>query len=133
MAAVLAKGIGIWLVILIVAMANGLFRETVLAPLLGARLALLLSGVLLCALVLLVTWLLVPWLGSHCARLYVGIGLLWMTLTLAFEIAFGRYVAGKAWRDIFQVFDVSNGDLFVAVLAVSGAAPWLAARMRGLH
>ncbi|MCO6413051.1 MAG: hypothetical protein J5I92_09935 [Thiogranum sp.] len=133
MAVVLAKGIGIWLVILMVAAANGLFRETVLAPLLGARLALPVSGVLLCVLVLLMAWLLVPWLGRLPARWYAGIGIVWMTLTLVFELVLGRYLAGQAWRDILQVFDVSNGDLFVAVLVMSGVAPWLAARMRGLH
>jgi hypothetical protein len=41
-------------------------------------------------------------------------------------------VAGKSWSDIWAVFNVARGNLFLLVLVAAGLAPWLAARARGL-
>ena len=49
------KAIGIWLVFVISAILNGVFREKVLVPAIGTSIALPLSGVILAALVFLVT------------------------------------------------------------------------------
>ena len=57
------RAVAIWVLILVLAMGNGLLRQTLLVPRLGAVAGLLASGLLLCALIWAMTWLLLPWLG----------------------------------------------------------------------
>lgn len=128
----LLKGTAVWLVLVVVAIGNGLVREAVLAPLAGAASALPLSGVLLSLLIFLVAFVTVPWIGAVRPAVYASIGLLWVALTLAFEFGFGHYLAGKPWDELTGVVDITSGNLFLMVLAVSAASPWLAARSRGL-
>ena len=126
------KAIGIWLVFVISAILNGVFREKVLVPAIGTSIALPLSGVILAALVFLVTLMLVPFINSSESTVYFVIGFLWVGLTLSFEFFFGRFVAGKSWQEIMQVFNVKKGDLFIFVLAITAVSPWVAAKLRGI-
>lgn len=125
------KASGIWLLILTCAFLNGTFREAVLVPELGNPAALVLSGVLLSACILAVSLVLVPRLGmlqvSHC--LYLG--LLWLLLTLAFEIGFGRLLRHQSWPAILEAYAFRNGNIWPLVLAVTFFAPLVAARLRG--
>jgi hypothetical protein len=132
MSLALLKGAVVWLLLVVVAIANGLVRDAVLTPMAGSAVALPLSGVLLSLLVFLVAFVTVPWIGAARSAVYVSIGLLWVALALAFELGFGHYLLARPWGDIVRVFDLTSGDLFVLVLVVTGVSPWLAARCRGL-
>lgn len=126
------RAICLWWFIFLVAIANGLFREGVLSPVLGSGLALPVSGVLLSILILLVAFATVPFLKTGKAFALLLVGLLWVALTLAFEFLFGHFVAGKSLPELLKVFDVLGGDLFLVALCVTAIAPWVAARARGL-
>jgi hypothetical protein len=126
----LLKATGIWLVIVVAAIANGILREKVMVFLVGADVALPLSGVLLSILVLLVAFVLIPVLKSSDPKTYAGAGVLWVVLTLSFEFLFGHYAVGKSWQEMLQVFNPQQGELFIVVLAVTAVAPWVAARAR---
>ncbi|SDW13901.1 hypothetical protein [Marinobacter mobilis] len=117
----------IWLLIAALAVVNGIFREQVLVPLVGAQLALPTSGVLLALIVLAVTFVSVRWLAGP----YWCVGGQWLVMTLLFEFGFGHWVADKPWPQLMQTFNVCSGDLFVLVLLVTLAAPSLMARLRG--
>ena len=128
----LFKATGIWLVIVAAAILNGVFREKVLVPAIGASMALPLSGVLLAVLVFLVTLLLVPFIAPSESKAYIWVGIFWVILTLFFEFLFGYFAAGKSWQEIMQVFNIKTGDLFILVLFVTAIAPWLSAKLRGI-
>jgi len=128
----LLKGAVIWLLLVAVAIGNGIFRDAVLVRVSTPAVALPLSGILLSLLILLVAFLSMPLVAIRRARVYWCIGLLWVVLTLAFEFLFGHYVAGKSWSEVCQVFNVARGNLFLVALIVAGLAPWLAARARRL-
>ena len=61
------KAIIVWLVILGLAFANTALREVVLVPWIGRVRGLTLSGVILSALVLVVAYLFLPWIGAGSA------------------------------------------------------------------
>ena len=130
MVEILLKATGIWFVIVIVAIFNGIFREKILVNLIGSKLALPLSGVLLAILVFLITLIFIPFIGSSVAKTYVWIGLFWLILTLSFEFLFGHFLAKKTWHEIMQVFNIKNGNLFIFVLFVTVISPWLAAKVK---
>lgn len=125
------KAFAIWLAILCCAIANGVLREAVLIPRLGRTAGLVMSGVILCALILAITFLSLPWLGVDRRSQVIGIGLAWLAMTLVFEVSFGLY-QGKSWPDIREAYTFKDGNVWPVVLLVTAAAPYLAARLRGL-
>ncbi|GIT97710.1 hypothetical protein TSL1_05310 [Sulfurovum sp. TSL1] len=120
----------IWFVIVILAIANAIFRETVLVSLLGQNIAMPLSGILLSLIVFIVTYLFFPLFGKNNILIYFLIGLQWVVMTLLFEFLFGHYVIGKSWSSLLQVFNIMKGDLMILVLLVSLVSPILVAKIK---
>jgi len=125
----LLKAAAIWLFILALAVLNGGFREAVLLPAFGKPAALVLSGLLLAACILIVALVLVPRLGKLRGARALSIGLLWLVLTLAFEFGFGRLVQGRPWRELLEAYTFKDGNLWPLVLAVAFFAPLIAVRV----
>jgi hypothetical protein len=59
------KALAIWVTIVVLAVANGAVRETVLIPNLDGAQSLILSGLILCGVIFVVAYLSLPWLGVH--------------------------------------------------------------------
>jgi hypothetical protein len=127
---VIEKALGIWLLLAAAAIGNGLLRESFLLPWLGNNAALPLSGISLAVFVFLIIYACLPIFGSQRKTYYLVIGLFWTVCTLLFEFGFGHYIAGKSWRDIAQVFNPEQGNLFSLVLLVILFSPLLAAWLR---
>ena len=113
MISIVTKATGIWLVIMFAAVANGAFRDNIIAPEFGAVAALPLSGLLLSLIIFTLSWLSVPLLGRHDTATWLTIGFLWVILTLSFEFSFGYFIAGMSLQGIIQIFDLSSGNLFL--------------------
>ena len=123
------RAFALWLIILVLAVANCAVREAVLIPHLGHAPGLVLSGVLLSALVLLVAYLGLPWLRAQgLALIFVGLG--WLLATLIFEFSLGL-LQGKPLGEILAAYTFKGGNLWPLVLLVVAAAPWLAGRLHG--
>lgn len=132
MTTIILNACAIWLLFIPLGILNGVAREKLLNPLVGAQVALPLSGVSLGALIVAVTALLVPLLAGLTPSRCWLIGGIWLVLTVFFEFFFGRVVMGHSWAKLLEAYDPRGGNLWVAVLLVIAAAPWLAARLRGL-
>ena len=122
----------VWGLLLVLAVLNGGVRDTWLTPRLGDTAGRALSSVLLSLLILLATWLTIRWIGPRTGGQALGLGALWLLLTLAFEFGAGRYAFGKSWSDLLADYDLSRGRIWILVLVVTLLAPGLAARLRGL-
>jgi hypothetical protein len=112
------------LLILVCAILNGALREGVLIPWMGAQAGLIASGVILCSVILAVAFFLLP---RSSAAQALGIGALWLALTLAFEFGFGM-IQGKSWSEILAAYTFRDGNLWPLVLLVTLLAPLLASR-----
>jgi hypothetical protein len=126
-----AKAIAVWLVILGLAFANAALREAVLVPRIGKVRGLTLSGLILSALVLLVAYFALPWLGAVRVVELLAIGVAWLVLTLCFDLVMGA-IQGEPLRQQFDAYLFKRGNLWPIVLLVTAGAPWLAAKLRGL-
>ena len=122
----------VWGLLLVLAVLNGGVRDTWLTPRLGDTAGRALSSVLLSLLILLATWLTIRWIGPRTGGQALGLGALWLLLTLAFEFGAGRYAFGKSWSDLLADYDLSRGRIWILVLVVTLLAPGRAARLRGL-
>jgi len=122
----------VWLLLVLLAIANGLIRDKLLAPAIGTTRALPISGLTLSLMILIAGYLAVPLFGVPSAAGYLAVGLQWVGMTLAFELLFGRYALRKPWPEVLRVFNPAHGDLFIVVLAITFTAPYLAAKIRGI-
>jgi hypothetical protein len=128
--ALLGRAVAVWAVLLVVAVASGGVRELVLAPRLGAALALTVGGLWLCLAVVAVAYGAAPWLGVREGRGLLLLGLGWLGLTLAFETIFGL-VRGQTLAELGAAYSFRGGNLWPVVLVVIVFAPCLAAWLRG--
>lgn len=126
------KAAVIWGAMLVLAVANGLFRESLLVPLAGPFWGLVISGVLLSSLILAISYWAVGWFAPVAPVQAVMIGVIWLGATLAFELILGRYLTGKSWQELAAAYSFAGGNLWPLVLLTIAVSPWLCARLRGL-
>lgn len=124
------KALLIWVGILVLAIANGVLRESVFMAWFGTSVALLLSGLLLSLMILGVAWLSLPWLEIRRPGQLWFVGFGWLALTLIFEVSFGLW-QGKSWRMLLEAYTFNDGNIWPFVLVVTALAPYIAAKLRG--
>ena len=124
------KTLHVWLLIIPLAMLNGMARESLMQPLLGWY-ALPASGLVLCAMVLALTWFFVPQLGIKGFRQFALVGLVWAGLAIVFECLLG-FALGRSRADLLAAYDVTSGNLWLLVVVCVGCAP-LASRQIARH
>lgn len=126
------RALAVWCLLLLLAVLNGGVRDIWLSVRLGDPIARAISTLLLCGLILLATWLTIGWIRPTSSGAALGVGALWVVLTLAFEFGVGHYGFGKPWLELLADYDLSRGHIWIAVLVVTLLAPVWSARLRGL-
>ena len=117
------KAIMIWFIIAVFAVLNGIMRENIFVPYFGEAAALPISGITLSIIIFTITYLSFR-LFDKCSSIgYLYIGMQLVVMTLAFELTFGHFVMGKTWQELFGVFNVIKGDLFIVALLVTFLSP----------
>lgn len=119
-----------WFPMVAIAVANGMVREAWYGRHLGelqAHQASTLSALLLLG--LYIWWVIRRWPPRSAAQA-MGVGAVWLGLTLAFELLFGHYVAGHSWSRLAQDYDLLAGRLWLLVPLWVAAAPYLFSRRR---
>jgi hypothetical protein len=107
-----------------IAFANGLFRESVLRWWYPEWQARQLSTVfLLLFFSIYIAWVVERWPPAS-NRDAMSMGLVWLTLTLAFEFGLG-YISGRSWSAMLADYDLLAGQLWVLVPLLVLVAPLL--------
>jgi hypothetical protein len=121
--------VAVWVLILLFAIVNGALREAVLIPKLGKPVALVLSGLLLsCIILMLAVWL-AHWMRLDTRSRCLYVGLLWVSLTLAFEFGFGT-IRGQSLAELLEPYTFKGDNIWPVVLVVTLFAPLVGARLR---
>lgn len=114
-----------WLVMLVIAVLNGAAREMGygrgLDPLLAQQLSTLYGMTMLGVVMGIYAW---RWPFST-TESALRAGILWLTLTVAFEFLFFHYVAGHSWAELAANYDLAAGRLWPLLLAWITVAPAL--------
>ena len=129
---IVRRGLLVWLLIMAAEFVHGIARMVLLQPYLGgfrARQVAVFTGSVI---ILAVALVCVRWIGAATARELLGVGVLWLVLTVAFEILFGRLVMGHSWLRIGSDYNLIEGGLLPIGLAVLMLSPLLATRLRGI-
>ncbi len=126
------KALLVWLGLVVLAMVNGAVRELWISPKVGVRTGRILSSVLLAALIVLVAFLTIGWIGPRTPQEAFLIGGSWMVLTIGFEFLAGRYLFGTSWEDLAANYAFWRGRTWILVLLATLFAPWIAGRTRDM-
>ncbi len=124
------RGIAVWLVILLAESLHGTARRLWLEPRLGdfpARQVSVFTGSLI---IFTITFLFIRWIRASRIGQLIGLGLMWLVLTVGFEMALGRLVLGLSWERILSDYNVRQGGLMIFGLLILTLSPLLAARAR---
>lgn len=124
------KGLIILFVIILVETLHGTARTLLLAPVFGDFTARQISVFTGAVIILFIAALFVRWL--HAVNIYqlLGVGLLWLGLTITFEIVLGRLVFQYSWKRILSDYDILHGGLLPIGLLVLALAPLVTAKIR---
>lgn len=126
------RALVLWLIIALAETLHGILRVKLLNRRVGDHRARQIGVFTGSGIIVVIAYLSAPWLGAFSAGQLLGIGLLWLLLMLAFEIALGRLVFHASWPRIAADFDIRQGGLLAIGMAVLFLAPWIAAKLRGL-
>ncbi|MGE5837425.1 MAG: hypothetical protein ACM4AI_23330 [Acidobacteriota bacterium] len=125
-----ARAIAAWFAMVPIAITNGGVRDILIVPAAGPAAGHVISTVMLCAAILLVTWITIDWMRPASLRDAARIGITWLALTLAFEFLAGHYVFGTPWGRLLADYNLAEGRVWILVPITTAIAPWLVARAR---
>ena len=126
----LIRAFAVWLVLMAAEVVHGILRGLLLVPVVGdfrARQIGVFTGSLL---VLGLTYLFIRWIRAGSAARLLGVGLLWLALTVLFEFGLGRLVLGLPWERLWEDYDLSRGGLMPVGLLVMAFSPLLVTLLR---
>lgn len=129
----LTAGLAAWPVLMGIAMIDGIARETKVAPWLGHRPALILSGAIMIVAIYVVAWLLLAWWGRPRSDLHLWlVGGSWVALTIAFEAVLLVTARGQPLASLLAEYHpmrILEGNIILPGLVLMLLAPALTARM----
>jgi len=118
-----------WFPMVAIAIANGALREASYGKHLSELTAHQLSTLTAVILFGVYIWLVVRFWRPASAETAIGIGLLWLVMTIAFEFLFGHYLAGHSWERLLHDYNLLAGRVWLLVLVFVAVAPVLFFRM----
>lgn len=122
------KAIGIWFLIIPVAILSGALRESVLNKL--GNISLPLSGIILSICIFLVAYLLIPKIKNCKRKDYIIFGIIWFILTNLFDLA--MYISeGENFLALINSYNFMNGNLWILVCITSLISPIVVYKLKG--
>jgi hypothetical protein len=122
----LGRTVAVWLLMMLIESVHGVLRAMLLVPRVGdlpARQIGVFTGSLL---ILAVTYVSLGWLRLDWPRLRFVAGVVWVVLTLAFEVVLGRFVLDYPWSRLAADYNLARGGLMGLGLLVMLFAPSIA-------
>ena len=117
---------GIWFIFVILAILNGVFRNSFITPKTGEHTAHVISTIILISVILIVTYLFIGNIKTAYTNTnLLLVGTLWVGLTVLFEFIFGHYVAGNSWGALLADYNILKGRVWSLVLFTELIAPLL--------
>ncbi len=126
----LLRALLVWFVMMGVEFCHGALRTLLLTPLLGDHAARQVSVLTGSALIVFVAYVFIHWIRARGVASQLAVGILWVVLTVAFEVWFGRSVFHMSWEAVLEDFNLRKGRLMPLGLVVQMFSPQIATRLR---
>ena len=121
----------VWLVIIVAETVHGTLRQLFLTPIVGDLPARQFGVAIGSVIILAIALVFARWLGARSAPERLAVGLLWVVLTIGFEIALGTML-GLTRERMLADYDPAQGGFMVLGLLFMLLAPTLAAWLRAV-
>lgn len=123
------RALAVWFVIIVAETIHGVIRALTIAPVVGDFRSRQIGVFIGSVLILMVALWFSRWLDARTAKQQLGVGLIWVVLTVAFEIGLGL-ATGATTSRIAEDYDILNGGLMPFGLAFMLFTPLLACKLR---
>jgi hypothetical protein len=123
----IGRALAVWALIAVLATANGILRERVLVPAIGARYAQPLSVALLAAIILIAAAVTIHWISAAPVRDRWRIGAVWALLAIGFDLLLARLEHGRSVPAALRAMTPGQ----IIVFLVTFIAPAAAAALKG--
>jgi hypothetical protein len=128
---VFVRALAVWLVLICAEILHGIARGIFLVPHVGEfrsnQIGVLTGSVI----ILVIAVIFVRWIGAFRTSTLLAVGVLWLGLTLAFEILFGRFMMGASWERLAADYNVLEGGVLPFGMVVLLLSPLIAGKIRG--
>jgi hypothetical protein len=125
------RSLVIWLVLICAEILHRIARGIFLVPHVGEFRSNQIGVFTGSIIILVIAVVFVRWIGATRTMDLLAVGLLWLVLTLAFEVGFGRFVLGASWERLAADYNVLEGGLLPFGMIVLLFAPLIAGKLRG--
>ena len=121
------QAIGIWFLIIPLAIINGGLRENVLVKL--GDIALPLSGIILSVCIFIVAYLLIPRIKNCELKDYIIFGVIWFILTNLFDLF--MYISEEnGIKQLLNSYNFLDGNLWILVVITTLVSPILVSKIK---
>ena len=121
------QAIGIWFLIIPLAIMNGGLRENILVKL--GDIALPLSGIILSICIFVVAYLLIPKIKNCKQTVYFIFGIIWFILTNLFDL-FMYISEGGGIKDLLGSYNFLTGNLWILVVITTFISPIVVSKIK---
>lgn len=123
------RGILVWLLLLLAAIANGAIRQAWLIPWLGEHAGHIVSTLSLSGFIFGLGWLLSGWLDVTSTAEACLVGVVWLVLTVGFEFIGGHFLFGAPWAKLLADYNLAAGRIWILVLITTAVTPLIVFRL----
>ena len=129
---IVARALAVWLLIILAEILHGIARGILLVPQVGefrsSQIGVFTGSLIILAVVLVF----VKRLGASRKSDLLMVGLIWLILTLAFEVIFGRFVMGVSWERLAVDYNIPEGGLLPFGMILLALSPLIAGKLQGI-
>lgn len=123
------RAVVVWLAFMALETIHGTLRMIYMEPAMGTGPAKRLSFFTGSALMFLVIYFMIRWIGAHGRKALLEVGALWVVLTFSFEMMIGRLL-GRTWHEALAEYNPFRGGLMFFGMLFLLIAPLIAAHLR---
>jgi hypothetical protein len=123
------RALVVWLVVIAAETVHGILRQLFLAPIVGDLAARQIGVVVGSFIIFIIAFVSVRWLNARTLHEQLGVGALWVVLTVVFELALGTLL-GLTRERMLADYDLTAGGFMAFGLLFLLLSPVLAARAR---
>lgn len=127
----LVRAFVVWLLIIFAESVHGALRQALLEPVVGDFRARQVSVFIGAGIIVAITFVFVRWLKASRVSQFVLVGVMWVILTVGFEMVLGRFAMDLSWERIASDYNVVEGGLLPFGLLVMLFAPLCAREDHG--
>jgi len=124
------RSLAIWLLIICAEIIHGILRAILFVPLVGEFRSNQIGVFTGSAIILAIAYFTIRWIGAQRTSELLAVGFVWLLLTVAFEVLFGRFVVRLTWEELLAGYNITKGGVMPLGLLILLFSPMIASKLR---